>query len=232
MSSPPSTTASTAPPPPPQPARGHSCDSVPRRHRGMSIDDESLLADAGCPFDCTICLAPGDCEDCLDCLEWGLPTPAPPPEPRLVRGWAAPLDHDALNAARTQLDIRRRVGLVLRRYRRRRGQSQAALARDLEVATSSLSRIEQDAGAASVARVDGILRAVGHRLAVVEDSPEPADGELPDESWGTVDLVARDRRGRRLPPFGRVTWQDPMDRRQYPRDGQPGPEWIWRRPRP
>lgn len=96
-----------------------------------------------------------------------------------------------------------------------------------------MSRAEHDASSMSLARVDGLLRRVGHRLAIVEDSdcqPTAAPDELPDESWGTVDLIARDRRGRRFPPFAHLTWEDPVERDLHGRHGQPLPEWTWTRP--
>lgn len=187
-----------------------------------------------CPFRCDLCPAPGDCEDCLDCLVWPETVPTHPMPPWTPRVRSSPVRARELEEARRRLDVGRRVGLVLRRVRRRERLTQTDLAEHVGWTTSSMNRAEQDASSMSLGRVDGLLRRVGHRLAVVEDSDQSATAadELPDEAWGTIDLIARDRRGRRFPPFARLTWEEPMARDLYRRHGQALPEWTWTSPGP
>lgn len=185
-----------------------------------------------CPFPCDLCPTPGDCEDCLDCLLWPETVSMRAMPPWTPRARSSPVRTRDLEEARRRLGVGHRVGLVLRRVRRRSRLSQAALAVQVGWTASSMNRAEQDASSMSLGRVEGLLRRVGHRLAIVEESDQPAAAaaapdELPDETWGAADLIARDRRGRRFPPFARLTWEDPVDRDLYHRHGQPLPEWTW-----
>lgn len=184
----------------------------------------------GCPLPCEECPEPGDCEDCLSCLYWPEPVPELVQRPWTPRAPTSPLRPAALEGAREELVIGRRVGLVLRRERGRSGRSQSAFARDVGWSRSAMNRAENDAGSIGVAKLDELLRRVGHRLAVVRADTEEAAGEDPRTAWGVEELVVRDRRGRRFPPFAVVTWEDPSDRVLYPRHGRPLPEWTWRRP--
>lgn len=185
-----------------------------------------------CPLRCDVCREPGDCEDCLDCLLWPDIAGDEPLPIREPKARSSPVRTRDLHDARQRLDVGRRVGLVLRRARRRGRLSQAALARQVGWSASSMNRAENDASSMTLGRIDGLLRQVGHRLAVVEDRPLPApacasaSGELPDEVWGTEELLARDRRGRRFPPFVRLTWEGPLDRAVVRRRGGPLPEWT------
>lgn len=204
------------------------------------MDDEALmggesLVDDGCPMDCGTCQAPGDCEDCLDCLYW----PEDPDDhsvpPGPPRGPSVPTLARELAQARAQLHLGRRVGLVLRRFRRMHALSQRGLARDVGWSRSSLARAEVDASAQTLRAVDELLRHTGHRLAIIADAgPEtgrvgiPDLGEDPDHAWGVTDLVARDARGRRLPPVDDVLYRSPSDRRVGGCHEEP---WIWRRSR-
>lgn len=224
-------------------------------HSRGSVDDGAMTADLPredelpdeCPFPCNLCPSPGDCEDCLDCLVWPETVPVHPMPPWTPRARSSPVRARELEEARRGLDVGRRIGLVLRRVRRRERLSQSALAAHVGWTPSSLNRAEQDASPMSLGRVDGLLRRVGHRLAIVEVADRPpaaaATGptapvtdadvdEVPDEVWGAADLIARDRRGRRFPPFARLTWEDPMDRDLYRRHGKPLPEWTWWNPGP
>lgn len=183
-----------------------------------------------CPFPCDLCPDPGDCEDCLDCLLWPEKVVDPPISPWAPRVRTSPVRTHELQDIRQRIDVGRRVGLVLRRVRRHGHLSQAALADRVGWPTSSLSRAEHDASSMSLGRIDTLLRQVGHRLAIVADGDSPAAsaaGELPDEAWGTAELLARDRRGRRFPPFAQLTWEDPLERDLHGRHGQPLPEWTW-----
>lgn len=185
-----------------------------------------------CPFPCDTCIDPGDCEDCLDCLVWPERVVDPPMPTWTPKARTSPVRTRELQDVRDRLDVGRRVGLALRRVRRKGGLSQTALAEQVGWPASSLSRAEHDASSIPLGKVDGLLRQVGHRLAVVEDDDEPtaAPGELPDKVWGTADLLARDRRGRRFPPFARLTWEDPLDRDLYRRHTRQLPEWTWQLP--
>ncbi|MGN7247080.1 helix-turn-helix domain-containing protein [Janibacter anophelis] len=195
-----------------------------------------------CPFPCELCPGPGNCEDCLHCLLWPKTVEEVPTPPWSPRARATPLRAKELALARLDLTVGRIVGLVLRRARGRAGLSQSAMALRIGWSSSSLDRAERDASKISLERTDDLLRHVGHRLIIVtDDPPEPPPdqrGELSDPhatevlatAFGTDELLARDRRGRRFPPFARLTWEDPSERRLYERHGRPLPEWTWTRP--
>ncbi|WP_435198475.1 helix-turn-helix domain-containing protein [Janibacter sp. GS2] len=144
-----------------------------------------------------------------------------------------PVRTPELSAVRARLDVGTRVGLVVRRFRRRRLLSQRSMADELGWHHSTLSRAEKDISTLTVRKVETLLRHTGHRLAIVPDTVGVASalGEDPDEAWGAPDLLARDGQGRRLPPYGRVTWNSVIDRRLYARIVGHEAEWTWRRPR-
>ncbi|MBA4084363.1 MAG: hypothetical protein C0493_05385 [Kytococcus sp.] len=202
-------------------------------------DDPLIIDDSGdqviCPVPCATCdeLGPGGCEDCLDCLLW---PELPPPRDRSypdLPGRTSPLRTQALQARRTALDIGARIGLVSRRHRRLERLSQRALADALGWSQPSLNRAERHGASLSVHKIESLLRHAGFRLAIVPVGTDtgPGHGEDPDETWGTVELLARDARGRRLPPHGEVTWNSESDRGLVHGDVEPEPEWTWRRPR-
>lgn len=185
-----------------------------------------------CPVPCDHCVGPGACEDCLDCLYWPDPVP-PPPRPLPPSGRTSPVATASLLARRGDLGVGARVGLTMRRFRRERELSQRALARRLGWGQTTVARAETDASHLTLAKVDALLRHTRHRLAVVSDTGELATGldEVPDETWGATDLLARDGQGRRLPPYAEITWNSPVDRRLWSRIVEHEAEWTWHRPR-
>lgn len=182
---------------------------------------------------CPYCAQPGDCEDCLPCLMWPdtLDDLEPPP-PRPPQGLTSSLPTGELTRARQLLDVGRRAGLVLRRHRRSHALTQRQLAAQLGWSAAMVSRAESDAGRLLLLKVEEALRHTGYRLAIVPEgrSSGEALGEDPDEVWGVIDLVARDGRGRRPPPFAQVTWENPQDRLQYGSRDRLLPQWRWSRP--
>ncbi len=203
------------------------------------------VGDAGegvvCPMPCERCdvLGPGGCEDCLDCLLW----PEVPPERSTgcppLPGRTSPTKTAELRAARAALEIGTRVGLVIRRHRREAHVSQRDLAAAVGWSQTALGRAEVDASALPVARVEALLRHLGHRLAVVPlapaDATDPTDSpaallhEDPDEAWGATDLIARDGAGRRPPPYSEVIWHSILDRRMSAGVLGHEAEWTWQR---
>ncbi len=187
-----------------------------------------------CPMVCEHCSAPGDCEDCLDCLYWPGVVEEHPDVLWPRGGAASPTMVDELEAARRSLGpgVGRRVGLVSRRFRSRQSLTQRGLADELAWSKSALSRLEADASGTPLGRVEELLDHVGYRLALVpvEGRPDAPQGEESDAVWGVTDLLPQDGRGRRPPPFVLVRWQSPLDRRlDGPARGHEN-AWIWRRP--
>jgi transcriptional regulator with XRE-family HTH domain len=90
------------------------------------------------------------------------------------------------------------VGLALRAFRRSKGWSQRAFAREVGVPASTVARVERSASGASLTLVLCLLEATGHTLGVVDATGAPASG------WAETDLVARDRAGRRFPAHREV----------------------------
>lgn len=200
------------------------------QHVHISVDDGREVV---CPMPCDVCRTEGDCEDCLDCLYWPeVIDPAPLPVPPLC-GPMAPVRTDELATARARLDIAARIGLVVRRFRRQQLLSQRSLAARLGWHHSTVTRVEADATALTIGKAERLLRLAGHRLAIVPVAVEVATAlrEDPDEEWGAPDLLARDGQGRRLPPYGQVTWHSLLDRRLYARLVGHEAEWTWHRPR-
>ncbi|GAA1233066.1 hypothetical protein GCM10009633_02570 [Janibacter melonis] len=159
-----------------------------------------------CPFDCERCPAPGECDDCLDCLYGpGVVDEPRPLGPRVVRaGPQVPLRHDELLEARGNLSISDVVGLVLRDHRGAQGWSQRELAAEIGWSKSAVARVESDAGRMRLAAVvDVLLRCEHHLLVVPTGGTSHADGAR----WGYVDLLALDVRGRRPPPSADVVVQ-------------------------
>lgn len=203
---------------------------------------------------CRVCSAPGDCEDCLDCLYWPAPVNDAPEPVGTPRGYAHPSKAAELADARAGLSIADRVGLLSRRHRRLHHLSQRDMAAEIGWSRSSLGRLESDAGALAVAKVDGLLRHIGFRLALLpvdptSPGPEPPDPEPPDPVapalsgthpsrlapteapstwWGVEDLLARDARDRRPPPDAQVTWHTAQELRED--TALKGRAWTWRRP--
>ena len=210
--------------------------------RVAGAEASGQVGDAGedvvCPMPCERCdaLGPGGCEDCLDCMLWPeVPeersTGGPP-----LPGRTSPTKTAELRAARAALEIGTRVGLVIRRHRREAHLSQRELAAELGWPQATLSRAEKDASALPVARVEALLRRLGHRLAIVPLAPAGTTGatvpaallhEDPDEAWGATDLIARDGAGRRPPPYGQVTWHSILDRRMNAGVLGHEAEWTW-----
>ena len=158
--------------------------------------------DEDCPTACNWCREPGDCEDCLDCLYWpddpdDFSVPPGPP-----RGPSVPTMARELAAARAQLHVGHRVGLVLRRFRRIHSLSQRALA----------EQVDADHGADHGEDVD--------------------HGEDADREWGVADLVARDAGGRRLPPVEDVRYRSSTERLVDRSTGCAEGPWTWHRPHP
>lgn len=196
----------------------HTDDPEPT-DRVVDAEASGQVGDGGegvvCPVPCERCdaLGPGGCEDCLDCLLWpevppGRSTGGPP-----LPGRTSPTKTAELRAARARLDIGSRVGLVIRRHRREEHLSQRELAAELGSPQATLSRAEKDASALPVARVEALLRHLGHRLAIVPLAPADA-----------TELIARDGAGRRPPPYGQVTRHSLLDRRMNGNEA----EWTWR----
>lgn len=183
---------------------------------------------------CSVCVDPGDCEDCLDCLSWPqtVDTLLPRVRPATSRrgGPSSPSRASDLTNAREDLVMSRRVGLVARRFRRQGGLSQRMLATELGWSRASLGRTETDASAIAFGKVEALLRHTGHRLAIVVDDDDRVAGEPTTDQWGVPDLLALDQQGRRPPPASQVRWNSPDDRRLYTslRDR----EWTWHRPSP
>lgn len=207
-----------------------------------------------CPMECTVCTAPGDCDDCLDCLYWPRlvdddPAPAPPP-----RGYAHPSKATELEHARARLGLADLIGLLSRRHRRLHHLTQRDLAAEVGWSRASLGRLESDAGVQSIAKVDRLLRHIGYRLALLptdptrpgpwQPDPEPPDPVAPallvprppdlaaaepsSTWWGAEDLLARDARHRRPPPDAQVTWHSANELRED--SSLKGRAWTWRRP--
>lgn len=207
-----------------------------------------------CPLPCTTCAAPGDCEDCLDCLYWPARVDDEPEPVSTPRGYAHPSKAAELDRARAGLGIADRVGLLSRRHRRLHHLSQRDMAAEIGWSRSSLGRLESDAGALTVAKVDGLLRHIGFRLALLPVDPAPPDPEEPDPEppdpvatampiprppglvgaeppstwWGAEDLLARDAGSRRPPPDAQVTWHTAQELRED--STLKGRAWTWRRP--
>lgn len=203
----------------------------------LTAHADGITGDSGdqiiCPVPCAWCdeLGAGGCEDCLDCLLW---PELPPPRVRFfpeLPGPTSRLPTDDLQRRRAQLGIGDRIGLVSRRHRRVRQLSQRDLAADLGWSQPSINRAERRGGSLSVDKVETLLRHAGFRLAIVRDDTDVGDaaGEDLDTAWGTPDLVARDGAGRRLPPFGLITWRDEIDRRLDAGGRGHETEWTWRR---
>lgn len=185
-----------------------------------------------CPMSCGRCRTPGDCEDCLDCLHWpdvvdDPPLRAPPP-----RGPAVPLLKHELDDARAHLTAAKRVGLVMRRYRKERRLSQRALAGELGWSPSAVGRAEVDATALSLGTLEHVLSLTGHRLAILPAAAGVGDDldEDPDQAWGVPEVVARNAAGRRLPPYGRALFREEAERIQD--EGLVGHRepWVWQQP--
>lgn len=200
----------------------------------LGHDGDRIVGDLGdevvCPMPCSACSDVGDCEDCLDCLYWPEVVRAPPPTTS-PRGPTAPTRTGELVTARAALDIGQRVGLVTRRHRGSRQLSQRALAAELGWHHSTLTRAETNAFPLALRKAEDLLQHIGYRLAVVpaRRGRAAALDEDPDEVWGTGDLLARDAQGRRLPPYGRLTWSSTLDRVMYARILGHEAEWTWRR---
>lgn len=182
-----------------------------------------------CPMECEVCVEPGDCEDCLDCLYWPNVVDDDAPYVAPARGRSLPIKSAEIEAARRRVVTSKRVGLISRRLRRIRGLSQRRLAADLGWSHASLGRMEMDASAISLSKVETLVQQAGYRIAFVAEST-PVPGEITDDGWEAADLIARDRAGRRLSPLGPVTWNPPEDLRQDA--SLRGREWTWRRPGP
>lgn len=186
-----------------------------------------------CPMPCSRCQEPGDCEDCLDCLCWPDAVDDAPVRPPVPRGPTTPLLTRELEAARACLTLAARVGLVMRRCRKERRLSQRALAAGLGWSPSAVGRAEVDAARLTLESLEHVLAFTGHRLAIVPDTPGPAEdvGEDPDQAWGVPEVVARDAAGRRLPPYGRALFRPEHERIQD--EGLVGHRepWVWRQPR-
>ena len=159
-----------------------------------------------CPFDCELCPAPGECDDCLDCLYGpGVVDEPSALGPRVVRaGPHLPLRHDELLEVRARLSTSDVVGLVLRDHRRAQGWSQRELADEIGWSKSAVARVEAGAGRMRLASVAEILQLCGHRLVVM---PVGEVGGPEAARWGFVDLLALDVRGRRPPPSADVVVQ-------------------------
>lgn len=198
----------------------------------MDQGDEDSELEA-CPMECGYCRAPGDCEDCLDCLYWPDLADDEPPHPPPARGYSFPLQTQELAAARARLTPATRVGLVMRRYRKEHRLSQRALAGALGWSPSAVGRAEVDATSLNLAALDHVLTFVGHRLAILPIADGPAEdlGEDPDHAWGTPEMVARNAAGRRLPPYGRALLRTEAECIQDEGlDGHRQP-WVWQQPR-
>lgn len=186
-----------------------------------------------CPMACEHCQQAGDCEDCLDCLQWPRRDPEPPP-PRPARGYSLPLKTTELEAARAELTLATRVGLVVRRCRGERQLSQRALAAELGWSRSAVGRAEIDAKGLTLAALEHVLAFTGHRLAIVPTTDQPVTelGEDPDHAWGVPEVVARNADGRRLPPYGRALFRTEAECIQD--EGLVGHReaWVWQQPRP
>lgn len=174
-----------------------------------------------------MCSDPGDCEDCLDCLYWPNVVEEEPPSPPAPRGRSLPTKTAEMVAARRSLLTSKRVGLVSRRYRRLARLSQRALARELGWSRASVGRIEKDASAMTLEKVETLMQHTGYRLAIVADS-SAAEGESSDDQWTAGDLIARDRAGRRPSPLGEARWHPAEDLRED--SSLRGREWTWHRP--
>lgn len=203
-----------------------------------STDEGTLPApdDITCPMECTLCCEPGDCEDCLDCLYWPDVVEEPPGVMWPREGPTSPLMGDELASARLALGqgVGRRIGLAVRRFRRSQRVTQRRLADELGWSRSAMGRLEADATGTPLGRVEEVLDLVGYRLALIptDNRPDADLGEESDETWSVTDLLPKDGRGRRPPPFGLVRWHSPIDRRlDGPSRGHEN-AWTWHRPRP
>lgn len=205
--------------------------------RDRSLRDDHIQDDDGsgvvCPVPCPWCHETGDCEDCLDCLLWPEVLDHRSGPAAALPGPSSPLRTRDVAAARAKLGLTAKVGLVVRRYRRQQLLSQRSLADRLGWHHSTLTRAEGDASALTLRKVERLLRETGHRLAIVPVAIDVARplGEDPDEAWGVPDLLAMDEGGRRLPPYGQVTWNSDLDRRLYAPSVGHEAEWTWQRPR-
>ena len=197
-------------------------------HSGTEDADQAIT----CPMVCDTCQQPGDCEDCLDCLYWPKSPPDEPVRQPILRGRASPLQSTALARARADLQAGTRLGLLVRRFRAEHQLSQRALAQTVGVHHTTLCRAEADAGGLALDKVEQLLAHVGFRIAFVplEVAVGTPAQEESDDIWGTTQLLARDARGRRLPPHGRPTWLPTDDvRLRFPHHPDK-PRWTWQRP--
>lgn len=183
-------------------------------------------------MDCDNCRQPGDCEDCLDCLYWPASPDDEPVRQPTPRGRASPLQSTDLARAREDLCAGSRLGLLVRRFRAEQQLGQRALAQAVGVHHTTLGRAESDAGGLVLDKVEALLEHIGYRIAFVPIEV-PVGGpthEEADASWGTAELLARDARGRRLPPHGKATWL-PTDEVRLRSPHRPdAPRWTWQRP--
>ena len=113
-----------------------------------------------------------------------------------------------LLAARADLTLADSIGLALRAHRRRMRMSQRTYAQFRDWPRALVSRLESQAGRATLAMVEQALAPTGYALAVVA-LPEPGSEErvqLVDPShWPRTELLARVRGGSRRFPGHRDT---------------------------
>ena len=126
------------------------------------------------------------------------------------------------------MELTEQVGLALRAYRREHGLSQRAFARAMGVPQSTVARVERSAEGCSLDTVLTLLALTGHTLGVVD-----GDGALVTE-WHHMDLVARDRSGRRFPAHLEVREVTPgplepmwWTLHEYYGTGECGPQPKW-----
>ena len=125
------------------------------------------------------------------------------------------------------------VGVVFRLTRRRLRLSQRELAETLGWDPSAVGRWESGRVSTALRRVDGVLRGMGFRLAVI-----PLDGAGP-ENWDEVDLPIEHIADRALRKFPAHLDHVHVERRpfhwwlRYQDEPSPAaPNWTYRRRRP